>query len=418
MLRCHHPSRYEIRPHLCVFGRIHPAWWLGCGSMEYAAHRIIFFFPTHVANSLQGFCRTISLHLQICWNVVPGRKFFYITLVLGWIIPFFMIAIALAISGVSYRFGSICHINHESGLEDFWGPLLAVSAASLIIHVGTLAYCIHIYVRSVMEDSPATEGTSSHHTPYSGSAATLSARHTYRRVKSVVQLQWRGIATILTILGNVIYFAIIFLRLDKTAQKTPENTAKQKPWIGCLIDTGGDRFACAEEGGSFGPNEAATIAVLIMLAMSGLWTVLFLGHLSILRACYDFIKQKVLRRDEFVSMDARGNGTHSRATYEMYGSNPMKSPEPLLSASPTDMSSSTFYNPQYSPAKEVDQPSGLARDARYRSPALSFSSPRPPSATRQPSFGRDWDPASTFARGDAGSRGPHRNHSYSRSRHS
>ena len=363
----------------------------------------------------KGFCRTLSLHLQICWDVIPGKKFFYSTLIVGWTVPFAMIAISLPLTGVSYRFGSICHINHERGLEDFWGPLMAIAAASLVLHFGTLAYCIHIYVKSVMDDAPGTEAASSH-TPYSGSGGTLTARQTYRRVKSVIKLQWRGIATVLTILGNVIFFAIVFLRLDASALKTPENKARQLPWILCLMDSSGDRFKCADQAASFGPSKAVTIAVLIMLSLTGLWTVLFLGHFSTLRALYDQIGQKILRRDEFVSMDARGNGTHSRATYEMYRSNPIKSPEPLLSASPTDMSSSTFYR-SYSPAKELDEPLGLSRDAKYHTPALSFSSPRPPSAARQASFGRDWDPASTFARGDSGSR-PYRNLSSSHSRQS
>ena len=44
-----------------------------------------------VAGGLSGamwICiRALSMNLQICWDIVPGRKFFYIAQVLGWGIP-------------------------------------------------------------------------------------------------------------------------------------------------------------------------------------------------------------------------------------------------------------------------------------------------------------------------------------------
>jgi hypothetical protein len=218
-----------------------------------------------------------------------------------------------------------------------------------------------------------------------------------------VGLQWRGIAVVLTILGNVIFFAVVFLTLDESARKTPQNIARYRPWLLCLVLNKGDKLKCAPLAATTGPSEASTMAVLIMLAMSGVWTVLFFGHFSILRGWLDFIKQKMVsRKVEFVSIDARGGGSQSRSGYEMYGGHVTKSPEPLLSNGSDISASTTLQHHKRSGSKEMElTPS--SREAKYTSPALSFSTPRPPSAARQGSLRGDWDPQSTFARGDAGS---------------
>lgn len=78
------------------------------------------------------FLRTLSLHLQICWQAVPGRRFFLTSQAAGWSVPVVFLAVALSVTGVSFRFGESCHINSKDGLQTFWGPLLAVAAASIV----------------------------------------------------------------------------------------------------------------------------------------------------------------------------------------------------------------------------------------------------------------------------------------------
>ncbi|WEW58838.1 hypothetical protein PRK78_004306 [Emydomyces testavorans] len=350
---------------------------------------------------LWSFCRTLSLHVQICWDVVPGKKFFFSTLVFGWGIPAVGLTVALAVSGTSYRFGSICHINHENGLYDFWGPLMAFAAATLVIHLATLAYCIHVYVKSMLDNNPTTDNSSALPS-YSGSVRTLTARQTYRRVSRVLQLQWRGVAVVLTILGNVIFFTIIFLSLDNAARRTPENIRKAEPWILCLVIFKGDKNQCVKQAADLGPSESAILAVLILLALSGFWTIIFLGHLSMLTGWINIIKAKIRPNKEFVSMDARKKGTQIRA-YEMLRADrrrSLKSPEPLISSiRHSDNSMSTMNFSTYAPDTS---PENLNRDARYNSPPMSFSTPRPPSASRAASSLREWDPRSTFAPSRAG----------------
>ena len=148
------------------------------------------------------FWRALALHLQICWEVNAGNRFFWITLVVGWLIPATGLILTLSLTGVSYRFGNVCHINHQNGLEIFWGPMLTFATLGLVLQFITIGYCVNVYVRSLLDDKPTTENSSSIPT-YTGSTNTVSARQAYKRVKKVVQLQWRGAMVVLLIIGGL-----------------------------------------------------------------------------------------------------------------------------------------------------------------------------------------------------------------------
>ncbi|KKZ63489.1 hypothetical protein EMCG_02220 [[Emmonsia] crescens] len=320
--------------------------------------------------------------------------------VIMWI-PAVGLALALSITGTSYRFGNICHINHDNSLADFWGPLMGLAAAALVIQFVTLGYCIHVYIKSLLDNNPTTDNSSvlpSH----PGSVRTVSARQAYRRVRRVIQLQWRGIAVVLTIIANLIFLTIIFLSLDNSARRTPELAKKSEPWVFCLVLSKGNKNQCEYLAAHLGPNEASIFAVLILLSLSGIWTIFFLGRYSMILGWIDLAKRKLMRSGEFVSVDARGGGSSTR-DYEMI--NPsrketVKTPEPLLSSSPSVLSMSTV---RYSAGKS--DPEAYAPEVKYNSPALSFSTPRPPSASHNSNNsrytgGRDWNPQTTFARGN------------------
>ncbi len=213
------------------------------------------------------FLRSLSLHLQICWEVVPGKKYFYSSLLFGWAIPAAAITLALVLTGVSYRFGNVCHINHKDGLQDFWGPLLAFSAAAVLLQLFTLGYCIKVYLKSLTEDKPTTD-TSSNLPSYSGSIRTVTARQAYRRIKKVIQLQWRGVAVVLLVIGDVIFFSIIFIRMDNSSQLTGSNAEKALPWLECLTLSGGQKDACLSKASGLVESESIVLAVLVMLGVS------------------------------------------------------------------------------------------------------------------------------------------------------
>ena len=214
------------------------------------------------------FLRALSLHLQICWEVIPGKKFFYSALSLGWIIPAAGLALALSLTGVSYRFGNVCHINHKDSIQDFWGPLLAFSATALMLQFFTLGYCIKVYLKNLADDKPTTD-TSSNLPSYSGSVRTAqTARAAYRRVKKVIQLQWRGIAIVLLVIADVVFFAVIFVTMDNGSQLTGAQMQKALPWLTCLVISGGQKNECLPRAKDLVERESVVLAVLVMLGVS------------------------------------------------------------------------------------------------------------------------------------------------------
>jgi hypothetical protein len=214
------------------------------------------------------FLRALSLHLQICWEVVPGKKFFYSALSLGWAIPAVGLALALSLTGVSYRFGNVCHINHKDSIQDFWGPLLAFSAAALLLQFFTLGYCLKVYLRNLADDKPTTD-TSSTLPSYSGSVRTAqTARAAYRRVRKVIQLQWRGVAVVILVIADVIFFAVVFVTMDNGSQVNVAETQKALPWLTCLVLSGGQKDECLPKAKDLVERESVVLAVLILIGVS------------------------------------------------------------------------------------------------------------------------------------------------------
>lgn len=338
------------------------------------------------------FYRALSLHLQICWEVIPGIKFFYSALAFGWGVPAAGLALALSLTGVSFRFGTLCHINHDNGLADFWGPLMAFAAGGLIIQVVTLIYCIQVYVKALFDDKTTTE-TSSALPSYNGSVRTATARQAYRRVKRVIKLQWRGVAIVLLIIAWVVFFSIVFVSMDSNLTSAADNSStKMEPWLLCLALNGGEKTECLKYVREFVVNEATIIAVLVCLASSGFFTLLFLGRWSMFLGWVDFFKSTFTKRNEFVSADAR-RLSHDHHTYEML-SGPLsgsiiKSPESAVTSPREDWSTPAE---RMNPLAQNAPNDYFGQDKVYTSPMNSFSTPRPPSSAQT----RGWDPKATY----------------------
>ena len=184
----------------------------------------------------------------------------------GWGVPILGIILALVFSGVSFRFGATCHINHENSLADLWIPLLIFAGATVIITFATFGYCIKVYLASLSDNSASTEGSSL--PTYSNSVRTMSPRQAYRRVRRVIYLQWRGIAIVLIIIADVIFFSIIFVFQDNVVQSVTHDPKVAESWVLCLIEHSGDKNKCLDEAGSLVINQATIMAVLLLLAVS------------------------------------------------------------------------------------------------------------------------------------------------------
>lgn len=209
------------------------------------------------------FLRAVALHLQICWQIVIGKTFMWAALAIGWGIPAIGLTIAMTLSGVSFRFGDTCHINHSRSLADFWIPLLAFAGLTVIIQFGTFGYCIKVYLASLADDSNSTNSSS-----LPSLRGSISPRQAYRRVRKVIELQWRGIAIVLLIIADVIFFAIVFVFLDNAQQKVEKNPTKAADWLKCLILSGGQKEPCLDLAKDLAVNEATVMAVLLLLSVS------------------------------------------------------------------------------------------------------------------------------------------------------
>lgn len=212
------------------------------------------------------FLRAIALHLQICWQVVLGKTFMWGSLASGWGIPAIALTFALVFSGVSFRFGDTCHINHKNSLADFWIPLLIFAAVTVIVQFATFGYCIKVYLASLTDNSSTTN--SSGLPSYTNSIrGTISPRQAYRRVRRVLELQWRGIAIVLIIVADVIFFAVIFVFLDDVETNLIKDPSKGVEWLTCLLSEKGEKKPCLHFADDIVVNEATVMAVLILLSV-------------------------------------------------------------------------------------------------------------------------------------------------------
>lgn len=118
-----------------------------------------------------------------------------------------------------------------------------------------------------MEDQHATTNSSALPT-YNGSIRTATAAQAYKRVRRVVQLQWRGIAIVLLIITDVVFFSVVFLSLDSRVQPSVHREPKGKAWILCLIANGGDKNKCLDLADKIMLSQATVMVVLIMLSVS------------------------------------------------------------------------------------------------------------------------------------------------------
>lgn len=328
-------------------------------------------------------------------------------------IPLLGITLALVFSGVSFRFGATCHINHPNSLALLWIPLLVFAAATVVITFATFGYCVKVYLASLSDNSDSTTEGSGLPT-YNKSLRVMSPRQAYRRVRRVVALQWRGIAIVLIIIADVIFFSIVFVFQDHIVLSVTRDPEVARTWIECLIGFAGDKNQCLDQAKSMVVNEATVSAVLLLLAVStppmlepvlvdkltgcaqlnGIWLLFLLGRWSMLSGWSELAHSIANhRKKEFVSVDARYEVKKGSRTYEMLSRDSSAVVSPL--------------SPAKSPPPGRETPDYFERKAQdYQAPMRSCSSPQPP---RQLS----WDPHTasmrpTACEGDVNPLGMHR----------
>ncbi|CZT00371.1 hypothetical protein WAI453_013316 [Rhynchosporium graminicola] len=318
------------------------------------------------------FLRALALHLQICWQVIIGTSFMWGALATGWGIPAIALTLALVLSGVSFRFGDTCHINHKNSLAAFWIPLLIFAAITVIIQFGTFGYCIKVYLASLRDDSTTTN--SSGVRSFNNSLRpTISPRQALRRIRKVLELQWRGIAIVIVIIADVVFFAVVFVFMDDLEASTLKNPVIAGEWLACLAETQGNKNACLNFASDLVINETTVMAVLVLLSLNGFWSLLFLGRYSMFTGWYDIVMGRVKPDHEFLSADVRAFKDPS--SYEMLSRDRevVKTPEPLVVYAVTPLSPGVAKTGR-------ETPDYFGREAKFQPKNRSFSSPKPPQA--------------------------------------
>lgn len=322
------------------------------------------------------FIRALSMNLQICWDIVPGRRFFYVSQAVGWGIPAALFTAAMTVTGVSFRFGSACHINHEKSMQDFWGPLLGFAGAAGVLQLTTFGYCVKVYLKNLFTDKtpPASTSHSGSGLPsYTGSVRTQTARAVYRRLKKVLWLQWRGICIVSIILVDVVFFSVVFVYLDGLQVSVLGNFHKIEPWLECLAFNPTDKGACLHLDSGWLVSEPTVVGVLMLLSLAGVQVFLFLTRPSIFSAWVEFMQSKFSpSRQEFVSLDARPNNMRSASNQQLlkyahvrgHQSTTFEMQQPSLKAMGLDIDSK-------SPTQTVLS----SPDEAYRSPLQHGDSP-------------------------------------------
>ncbi|KAK3354986.1 hypothetical protein B0H65DRAFT_417612 [Neurospora tetraspora] len=384
------------------------------------------------------FLRSLSLHLQICWQVVVGRNFMWFSQATGWGIPIIGIIMALVFSGVSFRFGSTCHINHENSLADLWIPMLIFAGLTIFIQFATFGYCIKVYLASLADNSASTEN--SNLPSYTNSIRTMTPKQAYRRVRRVIQLQWRGIAIVLIIVTDVVLFSVVFVFQDNTVEAVRRDPSTAVEWTACLMMMAGDKNKCLDKAGPLVVDMPTVGAVLLLLSINGLWLLLLLGRWSMVMGWRDLLMTVPHRnKREFVSVDARMDDlkkdtrsyemlsrensgktmddsvtpsavTPISPTYNAYSTYNMRSPiggsgggggyrSPSLSRNNAPGGGTASPGPRNHHDTGTHSgrrtPDYFGSTARYHAPTRSFSSPRPP---QSPPPTVTWDARDTYAR--------------------
>jgi hypothetical protein len=352
-----------------------------------------FIIAGGLATGVWIFIRALSMHLQICWDVMPGKKFFYCAQGLGWGLVAVFFTVTITFTGVSFRFGDVCHVNASQSMKGFWGPLLAIAGAAMVIQLSTFAYCIKVYIKNMWSDDKTETQSSAGLPSYTNSVRTRSARAVYRRVKKVVWLQWRGITIVVFILVDVIFFSVVFVYLNSVETDAAEHLDKAMPYLFCLVSNAGDVSKCFELGQALFVNMSTVIAILMMLSLAGIQCFILLVRKSMFTAWWDLFRTRLSSKREFVSLDAKQQDARN---YELIK---VASPMPRAPESAITSPSVEPFSP--SVRSSVGSPDYFGKEVQreYRSPTLSFSTPRAPS---QSGMRSDWDPRATHARGGLG----------------
>lgn len=235
--------------------------------------------------------RAVFMHLQICWDWIPGKISYIIANVAALVVTIVLTAATLAHSGVSFRFGGYCHVNVGS-IATYWGWLLAFGGIACLLQFATFGYCIKVYLTNILHvrrDPSQTESLT-------GSSRSRTARATARRVYEALVLQWRSLAIVAVAIATTAMVCVVFIVFDdKLTERAFANTDELVPWIICLISSQ-DKEKCLQFTGPILLPESLAVATLFVLGFVGVEGFLLLWRFDMVKAWWALIRRP--RRSE------------------------------------------------------------------------------------------------------------------------
>ena len=96
-------------------------------------------------------------------------------------------------------------------------------------------------------------------------------RVAWRKVKSILALQWRSIVMAFIVANLTIYFGIVFIQhtaANKAKEHAPPIAAADAEWFVCLMTHRGDKDKCKDIGSGIGLSESRAIGTLILASVS------------------------------------------------------------------------------------------------------------------------------------------------------
>jgi hypothetical protein len=230
--------------------------------------------------------RALFMHLQICWDWIPGKIGYLAANAAALLITIVLTAATLAHSGVSFRFGGYCHVNVGS-IATYWGWLLAFCGLACLLQFATFGYCIKVYLTNILHvrnDPSQTESLT-------GSSRSRTARATARRVYEALSLQWRSLAIVTVAIVTTALVCVVFIVFDdKLTKKAFAQTDDLVPWIICLISSQ-DKEKCLQYTGPIILPESLAVATLFVLAFVGVEAFLLLSRVEMAKAWWAFVKR-------------------------------------------------------------------------------------------------------------------------------
>lgn len=229
--------------------------------------------------------RALFMHLQICWDWIPGKISYFAANVAALLITIALTTATLAHSGVSFRFGGYCHVNVGS-IATYWGWLLAFCGLACLLQFATFGYCIKVYLTNILNVRNDSQTES-----LTGSSRSRTARATARRVYQALAVQWRSLAIVTVAIVTTALVCVVFIVYDdRITRKAFAQTDDLVPWIICLISSQ-DNDKCLDFTGPFILPESLAVGTLFVLGLVGVEAFLLLSRFEMLKAWW-----KVVRR--------------------------------------------------------------------------------------------------------------------------